>query len=704
MKRFLACLLLTYTPVLFAQTTPWVSAYYAGWMQGDLPPSAIDFSAVTHIIHFSISPSGGANISGAGNGITPTTSAAICQAAHAAGKKVIITLGGWGDAEGLVTATNATNRAAFVTTLVNFILANGYDGIDIDWEPITSTSQFQLFIPALRAALDLAKPGCFITIAAMDGDGAKIAPVASYFDQINIMTYDMSGAWDGWVTWHNSPIYNGGNKFPGLNTFLPSANGSVDEFIAAGVPKSKIGIGADFYGYVWKGVSQPLQSWSNPPDVTGNVSYAQLMSTYASATALWDSGAGAAYISVPANGGTFVSLDNERTMLAKADYVRNKGIGGIILWELGGGYRPSAPAGQRDKLLQAVKQGFFGGTPPTGDTVKPSISFTVPAASATISGTATVTASASDNVGVIGVQFRVDGVNAGNEIASAPFTSTVNTWAYANGAHTLSAIARDFAGNTATASISVTVSNTGTPPPTTDLVVFDDALHSPFSDASWSANANYNNASPVQTGTKSVKVDFSGYGGFDILSGTWGAEIPIDIAKYDTLRFAMYPVTSATYTLAFYVGSTTTLTPPTGKWTTYAIPIPRQEFSRFYIMSEASGARSAYFDAIRFTGGTPHTTSAGEDPNVIREFALSQNYPNPFNPTTAVSYQLPAVSQTFIAIYDLLGREVKVLVNERKNPGRYEITWDAAGIPSGVYICRMSAGDFTSARKLTLVK
>jgi serine protease AprX len=85
-------------------------------------------------------------------------------------------------------------------------------------------------------------------------------------------------------------------------------------------------------------------------------------------------------------------------------------------------------------------------------------------------------------------------------------------------------------------------------------------------------------------------------------------------------------------------------------------------------------------------------------------FSLSQNFPNPFNPKTAVSYQLPAASKTRIAVYDMLGREVEVLVNETKGPGQYSVDWNATGMASGFYICRMTAGDFVSSRKMLLLR
>jgi hypothetical protein len=83
---------------------------------------------------------------------------------------------------------------------------------------------------------------------------------------------------------------------------------------------------------------------------------------------------------------------------------------------------------------------------------------------------------------------------------------------------------------------------------------------------------------------------------------------------------------------------------------------------------------------------------------------LEQNYPNPFNPTTAVSYQLPAVSEVELAVYDLLGREVAILVNGRRPAGRFEVKFDGSGLASGVYICRLRAGQYLESRKMVLMR
>src|SRR5437867_5701153 len=99
-------------------------------------------------------------------------------------------------------------------------------------------------------------------------------------------------------------------------------------------------------------------------------------------------------------------------------------------------------------------------TAPLPDTTPPTVSITAPAAGATVAGTVTVSASATDNVGVVGVQFKLDGVNLGAELTTVPYSLSWNTTLAVNGSHTLTAVARDAAGNTATsAAVSVTVDN-----------------------------------------------------------------------------------------------------------------------------------------------------------------------------------------------------------------------------------------------------
>ena len=85
-------------------------------------------------------------------------------------------------------------------------------------------------------------------------------------------------------------------------------------------------------------------------------------------------------------------------------------------------------------------------------------------------------------------------------------------------------------------------------------------------------------------------------------------------------------------------------------------------------------------------------------------FMLSQNYPNPFNPLTTISYGVPALLPVSLKVFDILGREVKVIVNEPKEPGYYEVSFDGGDFPSGIYFAKMVCGRFTKTIKMNLVK
>ncbi|MFA7361937.1 MAG: S8 family serine peptidase [Candidatus Kapaibacterium sp.] len=85
-------------------------------------------------------------------------------------------------------------------------------------------------------------------------------------------------------------------------------------------------------------------------------------------------------------------------------------------------------------------------------------------------------------------------------------------------------------------------------------------------------------------------------------------------------------------------------------------------------------------------------------------FSLSQNYPNPFNPNTVISFQLTGNSNVVIKVYDVQGREVQTLVNERMNAGTYEVDFEGRELNSGVYIYQMRAGNFSEAKRMLLVK
>ncbi|MGB5847236.1 MAG: fibronectin type III domain-containing protein, partial [Ignavibacteriaceae bacterium] len=86
------------------------------------------------------------------------------------------------------------------------------------------------------------------------------------------------------------------------------------------------------------------------------------------------------------------------------------------------------------------------------------------------------------------------------------------------------------------------------------------------------------------------------------------------------------------------------------------------------------------------------------------DFALHQNYPNPFNPVTTIIYSLPVKSQVELIIYNTLGEIIEQLVNEEKEPGRYEVKLNASNLPSGIYFYRLRSGSFVETKKIILMK
>ncbi|HTK81145.1 MAG TPA: CehA/McbA family metallohydrolase [Bacteroidota bacterium] len=92
---------------------------------------------------------------------------------------------------------------------------------------------------------------------------------------------------------------------------------------------------------------------------------------------------------------------------------------------------------------------------------------------------------------------------------------------------------------------------------------------------------------------------------------------------------------------------------------------------------------------------------AGQAP---KEFALHQNYPNPFNPSTVIKYDLPAQAQVRLDVYNVLGTRVATLVDKQENPGFKSVSWNAEGVPSGVYYYRLTVGSFTGSGKMLLVR
>jgi C1A family cysteine protease len=127
---------------------------------------------------------------------------------------------------------------------------------------------------------------------------------------------------------------------------------------------------------------------------------------------------------------------------------------------------------------------------------------------------------------------------------------------------------------------------------------------------------------------------------------------------------------------------------------------------RFHFISDSTNTNEGVFlDDIAIYAEYPTAVALeAQDLSLPAIWSLSQNYPNPFNPTTAISYQLPALSQVDVSVYNLLGQKVATLVSEKQAAGSYSVVWDATGFSAGVYFCRLVAGDPSTGAKQKFVK
>ena len=104
----------------------------------------------------------------------------------------------------------------------------------------------------------------------------------------------------------------------------------------------------------------------------------------------------------------------------------------------------------------------------------------------------------------------------------------------------------------------------------------------------------------------------------------------------------------------------------------------------------------------RWNSGTSRVEQLS--PTAPKTFLLEQNYPNPFNPSTTIRYQLPVASEVKLEVYDVLGKKIATLVNERQSAGSYQVVWNASGLSSGTYFYRLQAGTFVETKKMIMMK
>ncbi|WP_445665935.1 glycoside hydrolase family 18 protein [Fodinibius sp. AD559] len=361
---------------------PWVTAYLATWQHnagtpysnwGSLTTDDIDWDAITHLIYFALNigtdgkPSHSLDPRERRNMNTDRIYS-ITEVAHQHDTKILFSVGGAGNYKGFSSAIKYGNREQFIATIKEWITVYGFDGVDLDMEPIRRSdyNNYRQFVLELQGELSKIQTQRgeqpMITIAALKGPEVSelYASIQQYVDQINIMTYDMAQAWSSWQAWHNSALFSDGVTFDRTGGEMSSIKQKVDIALNANIERRKLGIGIDFYGYIWHGIHR-LGKWENWPaqdlsimERSGGVPYSELYDRFDLHLASWDSIAQTSYLNAK-DPKAFVSFDNERSVQRKIKYAVDEGLGGVILWELGGGFLNERKDGTKDPLLQAVK-------------------------------------------------------------------------------------------------------------------------------------------------------------------------------------------------------------------------------------------------------------------------------------------------------------------------------------------------------------
>ena len=369
MRRiFIALFLLAYGVPLPAQTR--LLAYYGMWAKTQTPPysaAQIPFRKVTHIAHAFLAIDPKAN---GGIVIDPTLlEPALISGAHAAGVKVLISIGGADASQAAfgIVAKSETLRKTFARNVHNFVTANGYDGVDIDWEVPNAPADTQpciLLMQALRA--EMTSPDFLLSMAIPSnppgwGTGFDVPSLAPILDFINVMTYDFHGPWSNHAG-HNAPMLQSASD-PGSEGSLAT---SMDLFEKTyGVPRQKLNFGTAFYGYDFEG-AKALWDICNCGKTTTSVNYGTDIKpriNHLGWKSYFDNLAQAPYLLRDGSGQAppgFVTYDDASSTAAKTTLVLDtRKMGGIFMWELSADYD-----GASQDLLEAMYQAFVAARRP----------------------------------------------------------------------------------------------------------------------------------------------------------------------------------------------------------------------------------------------------------------------------------------------------------------------------------------------------
>jgi GH18 family chitinase len=407
-KRALIALVLSAgvaSPAMAQGSGKWVTGYYGAWFW-DVPdyqaPQHVDMTQMTHFVFGRIAPGGGDRSGGLPGEVVPGAGTAqnnrlvgpgaptrtveqyMIDRAHQVGTKALVMLGGDGDNTGFRRSTEPAVRALFVKRLVDYLVARDYDGIDVDWEGIASNdtdSQQRLenLIADLRAEAATrtryqdGKPFLITYPAGMinlniDHVLSHHVRLGQLVDQFNLMSYGMGWFGSGWHSTVFAPLTGNTPQRP------MDIKSTIQKYVDAGIPRTKIGMGIGFYGMNYKPTfTQPGQSTDGYPmshwsvnDVHWNYAMLHKHGYLSNGTYIYDSATQTSYRTYP--GGYYpanrtesgyLSYEDPASIAAKGAFAlstrEGEGAAGTIVWMVNYG----TTDGVNNPLMHAVKKAFL---------------------------------------------------------------------------------------------------------------------------------------------------------------------------------------------------------------------------------------------------------------------------------------------------------------------------------------------------------
>jgi len=312
-----------------------VLGYYPAGMRDRLPAEKMDFKVLTHICHAFVTPNKDGSLNVRPDFLYPE----LIQAAHAAGRKVLVSLGGGGGGRAVdgfpPVAASPELRTIFIRNLLDFCEKNGYDGVDFDWEYPKNEKErndHATLVEELRAAATKRGKPFLITMAntgRLDSDKVfdhrRLNKVLDWF---NVMTYDFHGLWSR-EAGHNSPLYS---VIPGYNG-VPESCFSEIYYLEheLGIAPEKLLLGLPFYGFKLNA------SHLGAPNQGGRyIDYSEAVQFWAEGgwDYYWDSVSLVPYM-LERSREHVVTFDNPESIGLKCDFAKVQGLGGVMIWALG---------------------------------------------------------------------------------------------------------------------------------------------------------------------------------------------------------------------------------------------------------------------------------------------------------------------------------------------------------------------------------